>query len=81
MIKLDSLIPFFFAMTYFVSDFGNFKSNWTIEEHVRIMTGICISFFYIVKTIRVFESKSELKEIKDRIDKIENDIKEKNAKT
>lgn len=43
----------------------------TIEESSRILMAVMFALFYFVKTIRKYELKNELDEIRNRLDKLE----------
>ena len=53
------------------------KSTLTIEEEVRILMSVMFSLYYLIKTIRFFETKDQINKMKDRIDKIEKDLENK----
>lgn len=43
----------------------------TVEEKSRVLMAVMFALFYFVKTIRKYELKDELDNIKKRLDKLE----------
>jgi hypothetical protein len=69
-IKLDAILPFAFAMIYFIGD-ANDSQKIEIKDRVSILTGICIAIFYVYKLVKEVGKKDELENIKKRLDELE----------
>ena len=70
-IKLETALPFIFAMFYFVGDSAESIQKIEIKDQVSILTGICISIFYLTKSYKLYFAKDKISELEERIKKLE----------
>ena len=69
------MLPFIFAMFYFIGDTATTISQLATKDMVSIATGICIALFYLTKTYKVYFVKDKLSELEGRIKVLEEIIK------
>lgn len=74
-VKLDSLLPFIFAMFYLIGDTAESVQKISIKDNVSILTGICIAVFYMFKLMKEIGKKDKINELEERIVKLEDIIK------
>ena len=74
LIKLDVILPFAFAFCYLIGDTAKSIQKIEIKDFVSILTGVCIATFYIYKLSKEIRNNGEIKEIKKRLDSLENKI-------
>jgi len=75
LVKLESMLPFLFAMFYFVGDTAESIQKIEIKDQVSILTGCCISIFYLTKAYKLYFVKDKIGELEERIVKLEDIIK------
>jgi hypothetical protein len=51
------------------------KDKIVIEDRVRILTGVCISIYYIYKLILLMRTGPEMKDLDNRVSKLEKENK------
>jgi len=72
-LKLESMLPFLFAMIYFIGDTANeITEMMSIKDKISILTGISISIFYLTKSYKNYFLKDKISELEERIEKLEN---------
>jgi len=72
-LKLESMLPFVFAMFYFIGDTANDVTGMmSIKDKISILTGISISLFYLTKAYKNYFLKDKISELDERIEKLEN---------
>lgn len=74
-IKLEAALHFIFAMFYFIGDSAEVVQKTGIKDQISILTGICISIFYLTKAYKNYFLKDKIGELEERIIKLEYIIK------
>ena len=70
-IKLESMLPFLFALIYLGGDTPIIQSEEiNIKDRVSILTGTCIAIFYVYKLAKEIGKKDEIAEMKKDIEEI-----------
>lgn len=78
-LKLESMLPFLFAMFYFIGDTVNYVSaTLPIKDKVSILTGISISLFYLTKAYKNYFLKDKISELEEEIISIKEILKKAN---
>lgn len=78
-LKLESMLPFLFAMFYFISDTVNdVSATLPIKDKVSILTGISISLFYLTKAYKNYYLKDKISELEEEIISIKEILKKAN---
>lgn len=78
-LKLESMLPFLFAMFYFIGDNVNeVLVTVPIKDKVSILTGISISLFYLTKAYKNYYLKDKISELEEEIISIKEILKKAN---
>ena len=78
-LKLESMLPFLFAMFYFIGDTVNeVLVTLPIKDKVSILTGISISLFYLTKAYKNYYLKDKISELEEEIISIKEILKKAN---
>lgn len=78
-LKLESMLPFLFAMFYFICETVNEVSvTLPIKDKVSILTGISISLFYLTKAYKNYYLKDKISELEEEIISIKEILKKAN---
>lgn len=70
-LKLESMLPFLFALIYLGGDVpAIIDKEINIKDRVSLLTGTCIAIFYIYKLVKEIGKKDEIAEMKKDIEEI-----------